>query len=303
MSRTVVRRAYHLDEVQSRRARDPASMKVIARDGHRVLVLELEGPLFFGTAEKLVQFTDAVIDGEVNCLVLDLARVNEIDSTGAAILIELNDRLVTEGCELVIAGHAGRDAVAEQLRDLGVLATVTTHRIFDDLDHTMEWTEDRLILAETGAIASPAEFPLDRLDMFAGLDAGEIAQIAPRLARRACKRGDVLLREGAASRELYIIAKGAASAYLRLPDARRPTRLITFTTGTVFGELALLDEETRSATVQADEFMVCYVLSQDDFTAIAREHPGVAIKLLANLGRELSGRLRRANRAICQLAD
>lgn len=132
---------------------------------------------------------------------------------------------------------------------------------------------------------------------------GRSRRSPPAYSRRTCKRGEILVRESESSRELYIIAKGAASAYLRLPDEGRPTRLITFTTGTVFGELALLDEETRSATVKADEFMVCYVLGQEDFAAIARERPGIAIRLLANLGRELSVRLRRANRAICQLAD
>jgi CRP-like cAMP-binding protein len=82
----------------------------------------------------------------------------------------------------------------------------------------------------------------------------------------------------------------------------RPTRLITFTPGTVFGELALLDEETRSATVQADGFLVCYVLTREAFESLAADEPAIAIRLLANLGRELSVRLRRANRAICHLS-
>jgi CRP-like cAMP-binding protein len=69
----------------------------------------------------------------------------------------------------------------------------------------------------------------------------------------------------------------------------------------VFGELALLDAGPRSATVIADDDVVCYVLSEKQFVTLAKDAPAVAVKLLAGLGRELSGRLRRANRTIREL--
>ena len=72
---------------------------------------------------------------------------------------------------------------------------------------------------------------------------------------------------------------------------------------TVFGEVALLDQEARSATVEADEDLVCYVLTRSSFEKLTADHSAIAIKLLTNLGRELSGRLRRANRTIYQLAS
>ena len=96
---------------------------------------------------------------------------------------------------------------------------------------------------------------------------------------------------------------GSASARLRLPGTVRQTRLITFSPGTVFGELALLDQESRSATVEADEDLVCYVLDRASFEKLTRQDPVIAIKLLTNLGRELASHLRRANRTIYQLAS
>ena len=51
----------------------------------------------------------------------------------------------------------------------------------------------------------------------------------------------------------------------------------------------------------ADEEAVCYILSEDAFNALVRDHHAIAIKLLTNLGRELSRRVRRANAMISQL--
>jgi CRP-like cAMP-binding protein len=68
----------------------------------------------------------------------------------------------------------------------------------------------------------------------------------------------------------------------------------------VFGELAIL-ESTRSATVIADEDIECCVLRSDTFADLSKTVPSIAIKLLTGLGRELSVRLRRANKTIEQL--
>jgi len=86
-----------------------------------------------------------------------------------------------------------------------------------------------------------------------------------------------------------------------LKSESRNIRLVTFAPGTVFGELAVLDKGPRSASIFADEDVVAYSLSETDFAALREREPAVAIKILAGLGRELSGRLRRANRTIHQL--
>jgi CRP-like cAMP-binding protein len=65
--------------------------------------------------------------------------------------------------------------------------------------------------------------------------------------------------------------------------------------------MALLDRQPRSATVIADDDVVCYVLSEDAFNALIAERPLIAVHLLANLARELSFRLRNATRMISEL--
>jgi SulP family sulfate permease len=108
--------------------------------------------------------------------------------------------------------------------------------------------------------------------------------------------------EGEQGKELFIITSGTASAYLRQASGA-DIRLATFAPGTIFGELALLDPGPRSASVIADDRLVCYALSDESFRLLSHESPEVAIRLLANLSRELSRRLRQANRTIHQLEE
>jgi anti-anti-sigma factor len=302
MSQSAIRREYRGGGVRSRKSREVHHLDILAREGRRILVLELEGPLFFGSAEKLAQRIDAALDDAIDFVIVDIRRVNDIDSTGARILVETHDRLTRRGRHLLLAGLSARPELAVFLRDVGVTAAVTHGKLFDDTDRALEWAEDRVILGELGAIDAGAEFPFGALAIFAGMSESDLAVVTARLQRRIFKRGEFVFREGAPGREMFIIAKGTASVHLRLPGTGRSTRLITFSPGTVFGELALLDRGARSASVEADGFLVCHALPQAEFDLIARNHPAVAIRLLGNLDRELATRLRLANRTIHLLA-
>src|SRR5204863_10056111 len=103
--------------------------------------------------------------------------------------------------------------------------------------------------------------------------------------------------------DVELVSGGSASAKLTVAAGGqekrvREQRLVSFAAGTPFGEMALLDRDARSATVQADEPLICYVLDRPAYERIERELPAIAIKLLTNLGAELSARLRQSNRTL-----
>jgi glutaminase len=84
---------------------------------------------------------------------------------------------------------------------------------------------------------------------------------------------------------------------------RRATPTLEHDYSLAFGELALLDGGTRSADVIADEPTLCYVLPIAQLRTLASSHPEIQNKLILNIGRELSARLRRADAEIRSLAD
>ena len=301
MSRSVVRRTYRCDAAHSRKVRDDRIMTLLAEQGHKIAVFELEGALFFGTAEKLANEIERTAEHGVNYVILDLKRLTEVDNTGARLLLDIQDKLVRRGKFAALASMPERSRIAGYLRDIGVTAAFTRSRIFADTDRAIEWAEDHLILAELGDMELGNEFPFRSLDVLQALSEEQLEVLKPKLRRYEFDQGQQVFVEGAESKELYIIARGSASVKIRLTGTDREARLVTFAPGTVFGEIALLDTEPRSATITADEPLVCYVLTASDFDEIKKSHPAIAILLLTNLGRELSSRLRRVNRIIYQL--
>jgi CRP-like cAMP-binding protein len=191
----------------------------------------------------------------------------------------------------------------DRLREFGVFDAVGAAQIYPDVDRTIERAENDLITAEMAA-ANPAadpwsEITLENHGLLTRFEPGELTTIQPFLTRVDFDPGREIYREGEPGREMLLIAKGTASAYLKTASGN--IRLATFGRGTIFGELALLDEGKRAASVVADEPLTGYALTTDNFNALAAKAPQVAIKLLTALGRELSGRIRAANRTIHQL--
>jgi MFS superfamily sulfate permease-like transporter len=301
MSKSVIRRTYRADVVRSRRTRDPRLMELLSGEGQKIVAFELEGPIFFGTAEYLAGQVETCLRDETSYIVLDLKRVNELDSTGARVILQVQAKLAREGKRLLLSHAQDNSQLWSVLRDIGVATALARDALFADTDAALEWAEDQLILGSRSGVGLSDEVPLDRLTVLAGLTGAERALVGRTLVRRVYQRGDIVIKEGDTDRSLFMISKGTASVKVKLADQGREKRLASFSPGAVFGEVALLDEEPRSATVTADEELVCYVLDDAHFRALTGEHPSIAIRLLTNLSRELGRRLRKANAMISQL--
>jgi sulfate permease, SulP family len=292
MSKSNIRKLYRCDAVRSRRYRDPAELELLRVAGASVLVIELQGALFFGTADRLAQIVDTETAKDTTAVLLELRRVTEVDSTGARILGDIDAALSARGINLVLVLSAGTETAARiadifQARD----------RFFPDIDRAMEWAEDEL-LRKSGTGLS-VELSLDRVPLLRDLTSDQIGRLRAWLEPVAWPAGHVVFRHGDPGSSLYLVTRGRASVHLRDDDGG--IRLATFAAGAVFGELALLDRGPRSATVTVDEDLTGFGLSETSFNALCQQQPDIAIKLLSALGRELSVRIRYANMTILQL--
>jgi sulfate permease, SulP family len=298
MSRSNIRRSYRCDSIHSRKTRTLAEFALLEKHGVGILVLELQGVLFFGSAEMLSDHVSRAPVAATRTIVLDMRRVTEIDATGARVLADIHAILTGRKQRLALA-LAKNTETAARLSEAGILEAIGAECIFDDIDRAIEWAEDDIIRVNS-QVNKGDEVALEHVELLAGLTSSEIESIKYHTRPKTFERGKIIFSEGEAGRELFIVTKGHASAYLNQPDGR-DIRLATFAPGSVFGELAILDAGPRSASLVADDEVTCYVLSDAQFAVLAKDAPGIAIKLLSGLGRELSKRLRRANRTIQQL--
>jgi CRP/FNR family transcriptional regulator len=131
---------------------------------------------------------------------------------------------------------------------------------------------------------------LAQVPVFQTLASWDLERVAAVAVPRRFDAHRVIFREGDSSDTCYVVRSGHARAVLEHPDGRTIT-LAHFGPGDIFGELAMFDDERRSATVETlDEVHAVAVLGSD-MRRLLRDHPDLAVKLVISLGR----RLREAN--------
>jgi CRP/FNR family cyclic AMP-dependent transcriptional regulator len=140
------------------------------------------------------------------------------------------------------------------------------------------------------------------------LEEGEIHQVLTRTVPRVFPAGEVIIREGDPGDSLFIMQSGEVEITKQLtlvldedtPKERVFIRL-NAENGVYFGEMALLENETRSATVTALTDCSLLELQQKDFLDLIEHNPAMGVKLLLRLAQVLSRHLRKTNQDVVKL--
>jgi CRP/FNR family transcriptional regulator, cyclic AMP receptor protein len=136
---------------------------------------------------------------------------------------------------------------------------------------------------------------LHRVPAFSTLVTDDLSAVADVIVPRTFGAGEVVFRENDTGDTCYVVRAGRVRAVREHNDGRSIT-LATFGPGDIFGELAMFDEERRSATVEALEDSEAAAILGPDMRRLLRTHPDIAIKLL----RALSQRLRETNERLAR---
>jgi len=147
-----------------------------------------------------------------------------------------------------------------------------------------------------------------KIYLFQDLEEAEIHQVLSRTGRREFPAGAVIIQEGEPGDSLFIMAAGEVEITKQLtlvldedtPKERVMIRLKA-ENGVYFGEMALLESETRSATVTASTNCSLMELHQKDFLALVEQNPAMGVKLLLRLSQILSRHLRKTNQDVVKL--
>jgi pyruvate,water dikinase len=134
--------------------------------------------------------------------------------------------------------------------------------------------------APDSSTGDPAE-ALERVPLFAGLDRREVEQIARLFKVRRFAEGETVVMEGSGGAAFFLIDSGAATISIR--GAERGT----LEPGDYFGEIALIDEGTRMATITASSELVCFGLTFWEFRPLVHDNGAIGWKLLQSMAKML----------------
>lgn len=127
---------------------------------------------------------------------------------------------------------------------------------------------------------------LHAVPLFADLEDSDLARIAEASVVRTFNKNSIVITEGDSSNSLYVILSGEVKVFVS--DADGKINIVNrLGPGDYFGELSLIDEEPRSASVETVSKCRMSILSRSCFIDYIEQHPRVAVSLLKGMGRRL----------------
>ncbi|MCQ8895678.1 cyclic nucleotide-binding domain-containing protein [Limnobacter humi] len=263
----------------------------------RVCRVTLDGSLFFGNAASLaIRLHDELKP----CAhwVADFSRVRYVDDTAVQALVRaLGSNLPHLKGHSVAVLPAAQHVPAETLRALEQLCQGCGLHCTSHLDDAFYWLENHLLgLSDRASGESPAN-PVHQ----ALLDSHVCDGLPPHLQTQLTEAwlplqltaGETLFREGDAASGLFVLASGQMSAWHH--SGNHSDRLMRFCPGSLIGEMALLDQRPRSATLVADTACTVLHLPLQTYHLL---DPELATPLLRNLAKELTLRVRLSNQGL-----
>jgi SulP family sulfate permease len=261
-----------------------------------IRVLELEGSLFFGTADRLGRSIERICEEGAHTVILDLKLVAELDVTAAMVLPIAVKRCRKSGGSLMLSYKPGT-AVAQHVQTLGVEDIVGSQWCFDRVNDALGAAEDLLLDDFIGSNRYAREHALEEFPALSELDRHELGALSRILVKRELQDQEVLFPQGDDSTSLFLLSRGRIRVLAASPG-EPPVSLAMLCPNMLLGELALVDRRPRSATAQASGTVVLHELQKDAFEAFLQSAPTIAGKVYAGIAREIAMRLRVAHRTV-----
>jgi len=297
ITRSVIKNKILGSQIHSKKVRTTDEIEHLEKEGHRIVVYQLDGSIFFGTADSLMKEIEMDIKG-AEIVILDFRLVKEVDLTGVQILRQVNDQLLEKGKHLVLSyvtnvEYGKQHRVSTFLRDIKVLDQIGQDKVFIDTDRALEWAENYL-LQNDGVISALEARRVDikKMKIFQYLNDEEIDKISQILMNFSYKADEVIFKEGDEGDIMYLVSIGCVSILFDINQGERKKRVASFGEGVFFGDMALLEEKPRSATAVADGDTELYALTRTDFLKLLETESKIASKIQLGIARELSARLR-----------
>jgi SulP family sulfate permease len=297
-SATVIRRVVNGKNFRSSRQRNEAESDALNIHGGKIHLLELEGGLFFGSAEAVRNCVRHLQNMGGRYLVFDFKRVTYIDLTASVVLQDLFNGLHKAGVHLSLSYITNESEIMQRLRDQDHTGVLDAIDCFQTSKEAFEHMEDTVLQDNTtDRYASDPN-----VNQMLGLDKFPIeisCMLIDYLQRETYRSGEIICGQGETADAVYFVYSGLAAMFVQ--KGSRDIRLASFGKGIFFGETALMGEPVYPATVSALSDVVVYRLNTASFGNIQKNYPELSQAIFTVVSKSLAQRLYQSYTCIAEL--
>lgn len=281
--------------------RDPEIREILDHESDCILIMEVQGALFFGTAGDLMGVIREKLTSpaglRLKYLILDLRHVVFMDTSSVTLFSRLAQVTENHGVSVVITGHDER--MGEQLEGIGFFTKPTSrvHRCqFSQLNEGIAYCEDRILDDQKALRLAGTDTLEGRLGKMLG-DEDAARQMVPFFQRQEHAAEDWLFRRGDLGDSFYIVDSGTVSVVIDAAYGGEHV-VCVYTSGAILGEMAVYMEGPRTASVRVETPSVLYRLDAEALQHFQLRHPESAGRFHAAIVKMIAARLDRSTREL-----
>lgn len=281
--------------------RDLETRELLNKEGNRVLILILQGFIFFGTADKLVSaIRSRIMDKEgsrFDYLVLDFHHVSQLDTSAIVTFSKLAQLSERVGFHVIISS-ADDNSIKQLVKHrFFTFADLTWERHYkDQLDVAVDWCERR-ILNDLKLNAEDRNLSLPDIIRRIAYDESDVLLLANFFKVENRKAGEYLFQEGDNGESLYFVGSGTVVVVMKIPRQKEKI-LRKYKAGAILGEMAIYTGENRTASVRIENDAELFRLDKESMDAMSKQFPASTAALHTYIVKLLAERLSRANREL-----
>lgn len=279
--------------------RDLETRELLNKEGHRILIMVLQGFIFFGTADKLITaIRNRIMELEgskFDFLVLDFHHVSQLDTSAIVTfskLAQLSDRI---GFHIVISSADEKSIKQLVKHGFFTFGEQRLERHYkEQLDTAVDWCERRIL---QDLNRNDEEQNLELHDVLGRIayEEADVKLLADFFVVENRKAGEYLFKEGDSGESLYFVGSGTVVVVLKVP--RQAERILRkYKAGAILGEMAIYTGENRTASVRIENDACLFRLDKEKLEEMSRKFPASTAALHTYIVKVLSERLGRANR-------
>lgn len=188
----MIRRTLHGAHFHSRTERDHKSMQVLEEHGQKIAIVELDGPIFFGSSESIAKYIEKILP-DIEWLILDLKRVSHMDSSGAMMLKRLDEQMNKEKKKLFLSYLPLSGNRRRFLQDMGYTKAEKENRIYINTDMALSDAEDALIKQVLHLPDEMPELELKDFDVFQDFSMHDLEMLESMMQVIDYRRDDIII--------------------------------------------------------------------------------------------------------------